>query len=30
MSSLAELKNTFFEECSELLQDLEVGLTDMR
>ncbi len=30
MSSLAELKNTFFEECSELLQDLELGLTDMR
>lgn len=30
MSSLAELKNTFFEECSELLQELELGLTDMR
>ncbi|MDT3683889.1 MAG: chemotaxis protein CheA [Pseudorhodoplanes sp.] len=30
MSSLTELKNTFFEECSELLQELELGLTDMR
>ncbi len=30
MSSLAELKNTFFDECSELLQELELGLTDMR
>jgi two-component system chemotaxis sensor kinase CheA len=30
MSTLAELKNTFFEECSELLQELELGLTDMR
>lgn len=30
MSSLAELKNTFFEECSELLQELELGLTDLR
>jgi two-component system chemotaxis sensor kinase CheA len=30
MSSLAELKNTFFEECSELLQEMELGLTDLR
>jgi two-component system chemotaxis sensor kinase CheA len=30
MSGLAELKNTFFEECSELLQELELGLTDLR
>jgi two-component system chemotaxis sensor kinase CheA len=30
MSTLAELKNTFFEECSELLQELELGLTDLR
>jgi two-component system chemotaxis sensor kinase CheA len=30
MSKIDELKNTFFDECSELLQDIETGLTDMR
>src|SRR5215471_7907892 len=30
MKKIDELKRTFFEECSELLQDIEAGLTDMR
>ncbi|MCC6949328.1 MAG: chemotaxis protein CheA [Bradyrhizobiaceae bacterium] len=30
MSKVDELRNTFFEECSELLQEIEVGLTDIR
>jgi two-component system chemotaxis sensor kinase CheA len=30
MSKIDELKNTFFDECGELLQDIETGLTDMR
>ncbi|MEJ2624115.1 MAG: Hpt domain-containing protein, partial [Pseudolabrys sp.] len=30
MSGLDELKQTFFEECSEALEQLEAGLTDMR
>ena len=30
MSSLDELKQTFFEECSEALEQLEAGLTEMR
>lgn len=30
MSKIDELKNTFFDECSELLQEIEVGLTDIR
>jgi two-component system, chemotaxis family, sensor kinase CheA len=30
MSKIDELRNTFFEECNELLQDIEVGLTEMR
>ncbi|WP_342361715.1 chemotaxis protein CheA [Terrarubrum flagellatum] len=30
MASLDELKLTFFDECSELLQDMESGLTDMQ
>ena len=30
MSSLDQLKITFFDECAELLQQTEAGLTDMR
>ncbi len=30
MSKIDELKNTFFDECSELLQEIENGLTEMR
>ncbi|MGE0566193.1 MAG: Hpt domain-containing protein, partial [Pseudolabrys sp.] len=30
MSSLEQLKLTFFDECSELLQQIEVSLTEMR
>src|SRR5882757_2662371 len=30
MASLEQLKQTFFDECAELLQDIEVGLTEMR
>jgi two-component system, chemotaxis family, sensor kinase CheA len=30
MASLDELKRTFFDECSELLQDMETGLTDLQ
>jgi len=30
MKKIDELKRTFFEECGELLQDIETGLTDMR
>jgi len=30
MSKVDELRNTFFDECSELLQEIEVGLTDIR
>ncbi|MFN3656051.1 MAG: chemotaxis protein CheA [Pseudolabrys sp.] len=30
MTSLDQLKNTFFDECSEALQQIEQGLTDMR
>ena len=30
MASLDELRNTFFDECSELLQEIETGLSDMR
>src|SRR5882757_6297851 len=30
MASLEQLKQTFFDECAELLQDIEVGLTELR
>src|ERR1700687_6038916 len=30
MSSLDQLKQTFFDECSEALQQIEVGLTEIR
>ena len=30
MATMDELKRTFFDECSELLQEIESGLTDMR
>jgi two-component system, chemotaxis family, sensor kinase CheA len=30
MASLDELKRTFFDECGELLQDMETGLTDLQ
>src|SRR5579862_4388174 len=30
MSSLEQLKQTFFEECSEALQQIELGLSDIR
>jgi two-component system chemotaxis sensor kinase CheA len=30
MASLDELKHTFFDECGELLQDMETGLTDLQ
>jgi two-component system chemotaxis sensor kinase CheA len=30
MSSLDQLKQTFFDECSEALQQIEAGLTDIR
>jgi two-component system chemotaxis sensor kinase CheA len=30
MTSLEQLKNTFFDECSEALQQIESGLTDIR
>src|SRR5215510_319099 len=30
MASLDQLKQTFFDECTELLQDIETGLTEMR
>src|SRR6266550_2998130 len=30
MSKVEELKRTFFDECSELLQEIEAGLTDLR
>ena len=30
MSKMEELKRTFFDECGELLQDIETGLTDLR
>lgn len=30
MSSLDQLKQTFFDECSEALQQIELGLTDIR
>ncbi len=29
-SSLDQLKQTFFEECSEALQQIETGLTEIR
>jgi len=30
MSKMEELKVTFFDECGELLQDMETGLTELR
>ena len=30
MTKIDELRRTFFDECSELLQDIESGLTDIR
>ncbi|MGA3310810.1 MAG: chemotaxis protein CheA [Xanthobacteraceae bacterium] len=30
MATLDELRNTFFDECSELLLEIETGLSDMR
>src|SRR5215470_345257 len=30
MASLEQLKQTFFDECTELLQEIETGLTEMR
>src|SRR5215468_2271405 len=30
MAKIDELRRTFFDECSELLQDIESGLTEMR
>ena len=30
MASLDQLKLTFFDECSEALQQIEAGLTDLR
>src|SRR3954463_896483 len=30
MASLEELKRTFFDECGELLQEMETGLTDLQ
>src|SRR5664279_4723466 len=30
MSSMDDLKKTFFDECDEALQQIEVGLTDIR
>ncbi len=30
MSKIDELRNTFFDECSELLQEIEAGLTEIR
>ena len=30
MASLEQLKQTFFDECSEALQQIETGLTEMR
>ena len=30
MASLDQLKQTFFEECDEALQQLEAGLTEIR
>jgi len=30
MVALDQLKRTFFDECSELLQQIEAGLTDIR
>ena len=30
MANLDDLKGTFFEECADLLQEMEAGLTDMR
>ena len=30
MANMEELKRTFFDECSELLQEIEAGLTDLR
>ncbi len=30
MASLDELKRTFFDECGELLQEMETGLTDLQ
>jgi two-component system chemotaxis sensor kinase CheA len=30
MSSLEQLKQTFFDECSEALQQIEIGLSDLR
>ena len=30
MASLDQLRHTFFDECSELLQQIETGLSDMR
>jgi len=30
MASLDQLKQTFFEECSEALEQIESGLTDLR
>jgi two-component system chemotaxis sensor kinase CheA len=30
MSKVDELRNTFFDECSELLQEIEAGLTEIR
>ena len=30
MASLDQLKHTFFDECDEALQQIEVGLTDIR
>ena len=30
MATLDELKRTFFDECGELLQEMETGLTDLQ
>ena len=30
MASLDQLKGTFFDECSEALQQIELGLSDLR
>ena len=30
MSSMDELKKTFFDECDEALQQIEAGLTEIR
>ena len=30
MASLDDLKKTFFDECDEAMQQIEIGLTDIR